>query len=115
MATLQTYKMSDKNEQLTILAKYGSWIVYVLVGLVGKFGWDIACKKKMSWWSILGTGCMAVFVGFISSIWFMNNKPAMGSYCVPVLTLVSRDVFIFLNLVDWKGVFSKLTRLDTKK
>lgn len=115
MANIQTNKMPDKNEQLTLLAKYGSWIAYVLIGLVGKFGWDMAIHKKMSWYSVLSTGCMAVFVGFISSRWFMNNKPEMGAYCVPVLTLVSRDILIFINLIDWKGVLSKVTRLDTKK
>lgn len=103
-----------KNEQIDILTKYGSWVAYVIIGLVGKFGWDIASKKKMSWWYVIGTGCMAVFVGFISARWFMLNKPQMGAYCVPVLTLVSRDILIFLNLVDWKGVLSRITRLDVR-
>jgi|SRR6187399_1755355 len=104
-----------KKEEIDLLTKYGSWVAYVIIGLIGKFGWDIAAKKKMSWWYVIGTGCMAVFVGFISSIWFMKNRPEMGAYCVPVFTLVSRDILIFLNLLDWKGILSKITNLDTKK
>ncbi len=104
-----------QSEILELLSKYGAWIAYVCVGLIGTFGLDIVNKKKLSVWYIFATSCMGLFVGFISSRWFMLHNPEMGAYCVPVFTLVSRDILIFFKLIDWQGVMSKLTRLDTKK
>lgn len=118
MDNIQTNKMSIKSQYLAHLlddlSKYGAWIAYVCVGLVGKFGWDIVSKKKLSAWYILGTGFIAVFVGFIASRWFMANNPDAGPYFVPVLTLASRDVMVFLNLIDYKKLLSTVLRIDTK-
>jgi len=111
-------KMSIKNELIAraseFFSKYGVWVAYVLIGFVGKIGWDIVSKRKISPLYLLGTGCMAIFVGFVSSKWFMINAPAKGPYVVPVLTLVSRDVLMFLSVIDWKKVLSVFLKVDIK-
>jgi hypothetical protein len=104
----QTYDVAD------ILSKYGAWIAYVCIGLIGKFGWDIVARKQLSWWYVIGTGFMAVFVGFISSRWFIAHDPDMGAYIVPVATLVSRDILMFLRMLDWNKILSVVLNVKTK-
>jgi len=110
MSTKEQY-ISDVSD---LLHKYGAWISYVGIGLVGKFGWDIVARKKPSGWYILGTGCMGVFVGFISSRWFIAHNPKMGRYIVPVLTLASRDVLVFIKLIDWTKILSAVFKIEVK-
>jgi len=101
-------------ETLDVLTKYGAWFAYVLIGLVGTFGLDIINKKRITRLYILGTSFMGIFVGFITSKWFLAHAPEAGAYCVPVATLASRDIMIFLKLIDWRGVLAKVTRLEIK-
>jgi hypothetical protein len=116
---MEHIKMSQREQYLSyvyeFLAKYGAWFAYVAIGLVGKFGWDIVSGKKISWWYIFGTGCMAAFVGFVSSKWFINNNPEMGAYLVPVLTLASRDVLLLIKMIDWHKVIGAFLRVEIKK
>lgn len=117
MDSLQTNQMSIKTQGYDIaemLSKYGAWIAYVCIGLIGKFGWDIVAKKELSWLYVIGTGFMAVFVGFISSRWFMIHNPEMGAYVVPVLTLVSRDILMFIKMLDWSKILSIVLNVKVK-
>lgn len=118
MDNIQTKSMSDKqwvNEILDSLSKYAAWIAYVGIGLVGKFGWDIVARKKPSGWYILGTGCMGAFVGFITSRYFMVHNPEMGAYVVPIATLSSRDILVFVRMIDWGKVLNAILKMDIKK
>lgn len=119
MGNVQNIKMTSREQVMSdiseALAKYGAWIAYVCIGLIGKFGWDIVSRKKLSGWYILGTGCMAAFVGFISSRWFMTHNAEMGSYFVPVLTLVSRDILVFIKLIDWTKILSAIFKVEVNK
>lgn len=119
MDTLEIKKTMATKEQLIndfseLLAKYGAWITYVGVGLIGKLGWDIVNRKHISGWYLFGTGCISIFVGFIASRWFMSHMPEAGAYCVPVLTLASRDVLVFIKVIQWDKVLSFLTKLPIK-
>jgi hypothetical protein len=111
--------MALKHQALTevsdTLSKYGAWIAYVCIGLVGKFGWDIVAKKKPSGWYIVGTGCMGVFVGFITSRWCLSHSPETGSYIVPVATLCSRDILVFVRMIDWSKVANAILKADIFK
>lgn len=118
MDNIQTGKMSDKawlNEISDTLVKYAAWIAYVGIGLIGKFGWDIVAKKKPSGWYIVGTGCMGVFVGFITSKWCLSHDPTTGSYIVPVATLCSRDILVFIRMIDWRKVATAILKMDITK
>jgi hypothetical protein len=116
---MEHIKMSEKNEYLKHIGefsgKYGAWILYVLIGMIGKVGLDILNERKINGWYFLGSSFAAVFVGFISAMWFMKNQPEAGAYIVPVLTLCSRDVLIFLSLIDWRKKLSNIFKVETKK
>jgi len=97
-----TSRLAD--ETLEFISKWGAWVTYIFIGLVGKFGWDIINRKKMSFWYIFGTGMVAIFVGYLSTMWCSAHCPAQGAYIVPVCTLVSRDIMLFLTMLDWPSI-----------
>jgi len=118
MDNIQAKQMSEKqwlNELAGNISKYSIWAAYVAIGLVGTFGWDIVAKKKPSGWYTLGTGCMGAFVGFIASNWCMAHRPEMGAYIVPVATLCSRDILVFIRMIDWRKVASAILKIDITK
>lgn len=116
MDFIQNNKMFKTHPEITeFLTKYGMWVAYVLMGLVGKFGWDIISNRKISFRYILGSSMCGVFAGYIASVWCMRHAPSTGSYVVPVLTLVSRDFFLFLFSLDYNAVLKILLKKDFKK
>lgn len=109
MDNIQTKKMYKPNQEITeIFTKYGVWLAYVLMGFVGKFGWDIITNKKITFKYILGSGLCAAFVGYLASVYCMRNAPTVGSYIVPVCTLVSRDIILFLMTIKWNEILEKI-------
>jgi hypothetical protein len=113
------YKMSQREHYLNLcyefLAKYGAWFAYILLGIVGKFGWDIVKGKRISWWYVFGSGCIAIFVGCVSSFWFIEHNPKAGAYFVPLLTLSSRDILLLVKMIDWHKVLGAFFRVEIKK
>lgn len=116
MYTLQTKEMQNKHaEYLEFLTKGGAWIAYILIGLVGKFGWDIVNNKKLSFWYIFGTGCIAFCIGFLVSRWCIAHPSLDQSIIVPASALVSRDIMLFITMIDWAGVLKLVTGKSTKR
>lgn len=97
------------------VTKYGMWVAYVLMGLVGKFGWDIITNRKLSFRYMLGSSLCGMFTGYLASVWCMEHSPTMGAYLVPVMTLLSRDVFLFLFSLNWKSLLTKMLESAPKK
>lgn len=103
-------KMSDKNTELfAFLSKYGALFTYILIGVVGKFGFDLVSGKKISGWYVFGTGCIAIFVGWISWEWCARWPALNPGLVVPIATLLSRDILLFITMMDWQGVLKILT------
>jgi|SRR6185436_7950270 len=108
--------MTLKNQDaVDIGIKYGSLLLYILIGFIGTLGFDILTKKKITRWYIFGTGCCALFAGFVAGEWLMNHHPNLTPYLTPVATLVAKDMILFFKMIDWQGVLKLLTGKNTKK
>lgn len=116
MDRILTNKMSDKNPELVaFLTKYGALVTYVIIGLIGKFGFDIVAGKRLSGWYVLGTGCMSIFIGWIVWVWCQRYPGLNPGIVVPIATLVSRDIMLFITMIDYMGVLKLITGKNTKK
>jgi hypothetical protein len=106
--------MSDRATNLAYLSdfciKWGFWIGYIIIGLMGRLGLDIHTNKKISKTYLYSTTLMAGCVGFISSMWFMKHNPELGACVVPLLTLASRDILMQIKFIDWFKVFSLILK-----
>lgn len=103
-----------KSEVLVFLSKWGAFFGYVAVGLLGKFGFDIVNKKRLTFWYVFGTSCVAYCVGFFSWEWCLVHPVLNPGIVVPFASLVSRDIMLFLTVIDWQGVLKLLTGKGTK-
>ncbi len=116
MNAIHHKKMSDKNPELiSFLTKYGALVTYVIIGLVGKFGFDIVTGKKISGWYVLGTGCMAIFVGWLTWMWCQKWPALNPGFVIPIATLVSRDIMLFITMVDYMSILRIITGKKTEK
>lgn len=104
-----------KSEVLAFLSKWGALFGYVTVGLMGKLGFDIVNRKRLTFWYVFGTSCMAYCAGFFAWQWCKTHPMLNPGIVVPFASLVSRDIMLFLTVIDWKGVLSLLTGKSTKK
>lgn len=104
----------NKDVALEFAAKWGALIAYVGIGLVGKFGLDIVNNRKLTGWYVFGTGCLGYFVGFLLWQWCKSNPEYNPGIIIPAGTLVSRDITLFLTMVDWQSVLKIVTGKSTK-
>jgi hypothetical protein len=96
--------MSDfKNEILAIISKWWVWLLYIIIGMAGKFSFDWLHGKKLSWVQVFAGIGIALFVGFISSAVCINNGwQDKGMYVVPLATLLSEKLVMALFSLDYK-------------
>lgn len=103
------------HEVAEFLEKWGALFTYIFIGLVGKFGYDIVTRKKLSAWYVFGTGCVGICIGYLSFMLCRSRQAWNPGIVVPVATLVSRDIMLFITMVDYVSVLKILTGKSTKE
>lgn len=109
MHFIQDNKMSEKNDIAESVFKVGGLLFYILIGLCGTFGLDILNGKRITTWYAVGTTLCAFFVGIIS--W--NICPRVGidrQVGVPLITLCSKDVLLFVKSIDFTKIGNALLK-----
>jgi len=98
-------------EITTFIAKWGYYILYIFIGIVGKFAYDIVQKKKMSFLQALGSVGVAGVTGYFACIWCMQNSPEKAPYLVPLATLLSEKFFNWIFSLNWKTLFETFFKI----
>lgn len=94
-----------KEEVLTFFSKIYVWLIYILVGLMAKYSYDIIKGKKISLAQALASAGIALFVGFIASVLCVNNDMEReGMWIVPIATLLSEKIVMALFAIDWRNI-----------
>lgn len=92
-----------KNEFLALISKVWVWLLYIIIGVAGKFSYDMLNGRKHSWIQIFAGIGIALFVGFIASaVCIHNGWQDKGMYIVPVATLLSEKLVMALFSIDYK-------------
>lgn len=99
-----------KEEITAFISKIWVWFVYILVGLIGKFSYDIMLGKRLTWLQIFASIGIALFCGFIASVVCANNFPEHAPYIVPISTLLSEKLVVALVAVDYKTIISEIAQ-----
>ena len=114
--TKGNYKMSKTATGATaieIIAKWMPIFGYVIIGLIGKFGYDIVSKKKITFWYIVGTSAIALFIGFLSAKMCDAHPLVNPGIAIPVATLLSRDLIVFITMIDKKKLMELLFNIKS--
>lgn len=118
MDHIQNYKIMPTKpspETIEFLTKWGAFLTWILIGLLGKFGLDLVSGRKFSRRYALGSGCLAVCAGWLSYQWCVSHPSLSPGVVVSISALASRDIILFITMVDWPGMMKILTNKNTKK
>ena len=85
-----------------------------MIGIVGKFSYDLVTNKKISWISAIGSIGIAGVTGYFACLWCINNDISKAPYLVPMATLLSDKFFNWVFQLDWKGIFELITETKQK-
>lgn len=97
------------NDFCIFLSKWWLYVVYILIGLVGKMSYELVTGKKRSFWTAIGSVGIAAFTGYLSCIWCISNSPEKAPYLVPMATLLSDKFFTWIFSMDWAAIFKIIT------
>lgn len=110
------------SQTVQFITKSWFWGLFIIIGLLGKFGLDLVQQRKKSFMQVLGQTLVAGFVGYLASIYCMQHYPPLpgSSYSptsaiiVPITTLISDRIALFLIGIDWHPVLTILTGKSSK-
>lgn len=94
-----------KNELITFCTKGAAWFFLVILGLMGKFSYDIYTGRKITLSHALASTGLAFFVGYITFI--LCQRHGLQEDCkwiVPIATLLCDKVVLAAVSVDWKKI-----------
>src|ERR1043165_1508292 len=91
-------------EIISFFTKWWVYLFYILIGIVGKFSWDISRKKRITFLGAVSTVGLSGFIGYISSVYCQNNSlDDKAAYIVPICTLLSDKIIAYLVIrIKWK-------------
>lgn len=115
MDFIPDYRMQKPIDALLeLIFKLGAFLSYVTIGLIALFGYDIAIKKRITKWYVISTSCMGFSIGWLSYQMCLAHPAWNPGIIVPMATIISRDVMIFISMIDWQGVLKLLTNKNTR-
>ena len=97
-----------KEETLAFLTKWWAYLFYIFLGVMGKFSFDIVKKRRISLWYAIGVTGISCFIGFLASMWFMAYHPGYAPYGVPIATLFSDKILMYMATLNWKSLLDSL-------
>lgn len=92
------------NQVVEFIDKWWAWAAWVAIGIVGKMGIDLTRNHKMNFWQWLGSTMSACFIGYLACVFCQANYPKQGALIVPIATLISDRIMMFLLSVNWTPI-----------
>lgn len=100
-----------KEEVVYLFSKVWAWCLYVLLGLMAKYSYDIIRGRRITLWQALASAGLAFFVGFIASVWCISHDMEReGMWIVPIATLMSEKIIMAIFAIDWNNIFAEWAR-----
>lgn len=87
------------------------WVLYILLGIMTKFSFDLFTGKKLNKWQAIGSTGIAVFFGILSSAYCVRyDYEQAGIFIVPPVTMLSEKLIIALFAIDFKKELAHVFR-----
>lgn len=102
--------MADlKTDALIFLSKTWVWFLYIVLGLMLKFSYNIISGKKITFWHAVASCICSIAIGALSSIWcIQTNRESMGTWIVPAATLLSDKLLTAAFSIDYKKILQEI-------
>ena len=95
-------------------AKWWVYLFYILIGILGKFSWDISRRRKITWLGALSTVGLSGFIGYLSAVYCRNNNlNDKAAYIVPICTLFSDKIITYVVFrINWRELRRAIFSVD---
>ena len=108
----KSQKMDPKTTQLTdelfkFFDKYSTYIGFIIMGLVGRFSYDLLRNKHFTWPYILGCAGISLIGGYTASVYIFQNYPEKAPLLVPLITMTSNNLVSAIMTIDYKALIKK--------
>lgn len=91
-----------------IISDVNSWVMGVIIGLLGKISYEIYMKRALTvlqWIAVIG---LSIFCGYQTAIYCqMNGHESESTWAVPMATLMGEKIFIYV-MTNYKKIFGNL-------
>lgn len=105
-----------KEEIMNFITKGWALLLYLFIGLIGKFSYDMASGKKMSWVQVLSSIGIGIFVGALTyTICIHQKMDKEASIIVPISTLLSEKIMVALFSIDYKKIAADMADYFSNK
>lgn len=101
-------KTATYNHAVEFISRWMPFLGYVLISLMGKFGYDLVSNRRITIKYIAGTTGIAIFVGWVAYKWCMAHNDLNPGITVSIAALFSRDLIVFATMIDKKKLFEML-------
>jgi hypothetical protein len=100
--------MSFFNSLTEIISDVNSWVMGIVIGLLGKISYEIYMKRALSilqWIAVIG---LSIFCGYQTAIYCQaNGYESQSSWAVPMATLMGEKIFIYF-MSNYKKIFTAI-------
>lgn len=101
-------KNFDLTEQIVqFLYKYSTYMGFIIMGLIGRFSYDLIRNKKFTWSYILGCSGLGLLCGYLASVYIFQNYPEKAPLLVPLITMMSNNLVSAIMTIDYKALIKK--------
>lgn len=113
---MDPYIMEDiKREFIIWITKWWTIIVYIGMSTVTKLSYDILNRKKLSWAYVFATVAICWTLGGISAVICMKSWPDYVPFVVPMCTIFSDRILIWVGSRDWTPALDSWYKIFTRK
>jgi hypothetical protein len=89
-----------------IVSDSASWVMGIIIGILGKISYEIYMKRALSvmqWVAVIG---LSVFCGYQTAIYCqMHGHETESTWAVPMATLMGEKMFIYV-MSNYKRIFT---------
>lgn len=103
----QQHPFNIGDQVLSFFLKYGAWLGWILLGLVGRFSYDLLRNKTFTLGYIMGCTGLAFLCGYVFGSYILDVYPKKASIIIPLITLVSNNLVSALMAINWKAVMQR--------
>jgi hypothetical protein len=89
-----------------IISDVNSWVMGIIIGVLGKISYEIYMKRALSvlqWVAVIG---LSIFCGYQTAIYCqMHGHETESTWAVPMATLLGEKIFIYV-MSNYQKIFT---------
>lgn len=104
-----------ENKLIAILGKWWLWLIYIFLGVVAKFSYDLSMRKKINFWQAMGSTGLSVVAGIVVAHFCMSNGYDKYGYLLVIFVTLLSDKIATFVITNWKDILAYLLRIPPDK